>query len=254
MKYAIKIAYDGGYFSGWQKQPGRTTVQESVGKALKAFCHQDVSVHGAGRTDKGVHALGQVASFELKDPLPLETIISAGNAHLPDQIRLMEAAHVDESFHARYSALWREYVYHVWTGASCYPHIRNYVWWKRRADWDMEKVRSACGKFTGTHDFRAFCRASECPQNAVRYIARMTVAKRGPLVRFRIRGNAFLTNMVRIMIGTTDHIAAGACSLEILDYLLSGANREEAGPTAPAQGLILQKIGYGVPLWPSAGS
>lgn len=249
MKYAVKIAYDGRAFAGWQKQPGLRTVQGATEDALAAFCHEDVSIQGAGRTDKGVHALGQVASFDLHSPKPLKTILLAANAHLPEDVRLMDVSETEGSFHARHSALWREYVYHVWVGGACYPQIRPFVWWNSRRDWDMKRVREACRRFRGSHDFRAFCRASECPPDTVRVISAMTAARRGSLIRFRVRGNAFLTNMVRTMIGTVDLIGSGERDPDILEDLLKGAPRCEAGPTAPPQGLVLQKVGYAHLLW-----
>ncbi|MFP4481907.1 MAG: tRNA pseudouridine(38-40) synthase TruA [Thermovirgaceae bacterium] len=250
MRYAVKLAYDGSLFSGWQKQPGRVTVQGVLENALETFCHEKTAVHGAGRTDKGVHALGQVASFDLTSDKPAKTVLLATNANLPEPVRVVDVTPVVDSFHARRSALWREYVYHVWTGGACYPQIRRYVWWNGRRRWDMERIREACRRFAGTHDFSAFCRASERPEYSVRIISSMTVARRGPLVRFRVRGNAFLTNMVRIMIGTIDRIGAGEWEPHILDRLLEGADRTEAGPTAPAEGLTLQKVGYASLSWP----
>jgi tRNA pseudouridine38-40 synthase len=135
-------------------------------------------------------------------------------------------------------------------GGACYPQVRPYVWWNGRRRWDMERIREACTRFAGTHDFGAFCRASECPENSERTIYSMTVASRGPLVRFRVRGNAFLTNMVRIMIGTIDKTGTGEWPLDIIDGLLKGSDRTEAGPTAPAGGLTLQRVGYEALRWP----
>jgi len=250
MRYAVKLAYDGSAFSGWQKQPGCLTVQGVLEDAFAAFCPEKVAIQGAGRTDKGVHALGQVAHLDLPSGKPEKTVLLAANAHLPRQVRVMDVVGVDSSFHARYSALWREYVYHVWMDGACYPHVRPFVWWNGRRRWDMERIREACRHFVGEHDFSAFCRTSERPDDAFRSITRMTVARRGSLVRFRVRGNAFLTNMVRIMIGTLDLIGAGECSPDIIDDLLKGADRTEAGPTAPAEGLVLQKVGYASLSWP----
>jgi tRNA pseudouridine38-40 synthase len=250
MRYAVKLAYDGGPFSGWQKQPGRVTIQGVLEEALEAFCHEKPTVHGAGRTDKGVHALGQVASFDLTSDKPAKTVLLAANAHLPKYVRVIDVTPVDTSFHARYGAVWREYVYHVWMGGACYPQIRPYVWWNGRRRWNMDTIREACRRFAGTHDFGAFCRASERPENSERTIYSMTVARRGPLVRFRVRGNAFLTNMVRIMIGTIDKAGTGEWPLEIIDNLLEGSERTEAGPTAPAGGLTLMRVGYEGLRWP----
>lgn len=248
-RYAMQVSYKGKDFSGWQKQPNSRTVQGVLESALELLAGHPVTVYGAGRTDKGVHALGQVVSFDLNRHWAPEKLLLAVNAHLPKDVRVMRMRYVDNSFHARYSALWREYVYFIWTGRVCFPHFSDYVW-HRKQKWDISKARRACKLFWGTKDYRAFCRKSECPPSAFRTIHKAEVFSRGDLVWFRVRGDSFLTNMVRIMVGTLDYICTGKKDIDYLEELLQGkAERPDAGPTAPADGLFFWRVGYPRSLW-----
>ncbi|WP_296867462.1 tRNA pseudouridine(38-40) synthase TruA [Thermovirga sp.] len=243
-RYAIKISYNGKNFSGWQKQPGGRTVQGTLENVLQLLAGHPVTVCAAGRTDKGVHAVGQIVSFDLERSWDPQKLLLAVNANLPEDVSAIKAFDVEESFHARYSALWREYVYFIWTAKTCYPHFRDYVW-HRKQEWDLKKVKQACRCFLGEKNYRAFCRKSECPPNASRTIYKAEIFTRGDLVWFRVRGNSFLTNMVRIMVGTLDCIGTGKQDIDYLESLFEDkAERPNAGPTAPAKGLFFWKVGY----------
>lgn len=245
MKYAAIVAYDGGEFAGWQKQPNAVTVQETLEHAVSQLSHDHVNVVAAGRTDGGVHSRGQVVSFIMEKNWKEDRLLLAINAHLPKSVRITRVRQVPDDFHARRSALWREYRYFVWHGSFCYPHISKYVWWNKRS-WNTEKVKDVCRLLEGTHDFRAFCRVSECPENSVRSIIKLRVRSHGQLTVFNIRGNAFLTNMVRIMIGNIDLVGIGQYDTNWIQELLSGKSRIFSGTTVPASGLFFWRAGYNI--------
>ncbi len=243
-RYSCVLSYDGGKFSGWQTQPGVVTVQESMEGALSLLNGAPVKVTGAGRTDAGVHARGQVCSFLMNREWEPRRLLLALNAHLPEGA---SAVRVDErpmEFDARRDAVWREYAFFVWRGPFCYPMIKPYVWWKKKDNWNCELLRPACALLEGRHDFRAFCRTDELPENPVRRMHFVRCLNRGRLTVFRVRGDAFMTNMVRIMVGNLDAVASGSRSLSWLAGLLDGAPRTESAVTAPPNGLFFWKVGY----------
>ncbi len=243
-RYSVEISYQGQKFSGWQTQPDYMTVQESLEKALSLLNGSAVKVTGAGRTDAGVHARAQVASFWMGRPWEPHKLLLAVNAHLPDGASIVSVQRRHDNFDARRDALWREYAYFVWRGSFCYPHLIESVWWKKKDDWDRELLRQACGLLEGRHDFSAFCRQAEVPENAVRRIHFVRCFHKGHLTVFRIRGDAFLTNMVRIMVGNLDWVASGRRPLGWLQDLLKGGLRSDSSATAPATGLYFWKVGY----------
>ncbi|MDR3231992.1 MAG: hypothetical protein LBT65_11180, partial [Synergistaceae bacterium] len=162
---------------------------------------------------------------------------------------------VPGDFHARRSALWREYRYFVWHGGSCLPHLRDLVWWNKRR-WNEEKVRAACRILEGRHDFRAFCKTGECPEDSVRTLSRARCKKCGNLSLIVVRAPSFLMNMVRIIMGNIDRIGQEAEPLSWLEGLLgdpgreaSGVDRRFSGPTAPACGLYFWRVGYSEPVF-----
>lgn len=250
MRYAAKIAYDGSCFSGWQKQPGITaeTIQEHLERALLLLNKHETKVVAAGRTDRGVHALGQVVSFETSLAWDPRKLRNALDANLPASIAVMAISAVPDDFSARKSALWREYVYFVWKDHGCPPHIAPYVW-KNPVPWDKGLLRRMGSLLRGRHDFSAFCRKADLPENAERTILGSGVSGKGPLLRIRIRGDSFLTNMIRIIVGSMDLVASGKKGISWFEALLAGGERCQAGPTAPASGLFLVKAGYGRSLW-----
>lgn len=249
-RYAARIAYDGSQFCGWQRQSGITgaTIQESMENALSILNKSKTAVFAAGRTDAGVHAMGQVISFEtVKDWHP-EKLRNAIDANTPISISVLSVARVSDTFSARHSALWREYVFFVWKAPGCPPHIRPFVW-RNPAVWDYGDARNVCRSLKGRHDFSAFCRKNDRPENCVRTIISAGFSKRGPLCRIRIRGRSFLTNMMRIIMGSMDLVASGKRDIDWFKFLLEGATREDAGSTAPPSGLFLWKVGYDPSPW-----
>lgn len=242
--YSCVISYDGGKFSGWQYQPDAPSVQEALEVALTLLNGESVRVTGAGRTDAGVHARGQVASFSMSREWQPRRLLLAINAHLPEAASVTQVMERPNDFDARRSAVWREYAYFIWRGSYCYPHLKPYVWWKKKDDWDAAQIRRACAMMEGVHDFSAFCRASEVPENPVRRMHFVRWINRGQMSILRVRGDAFLTNMIRIMAGNLSEIGSGRKPLSWLAQLLEGGTRSDSALTAPPNGLFFWRVGY----------
>ena len=245
--YALEISYDGGAFGGWQSQSDGLGVQDAIERALAAL-GEGVRVNGAGRTDAGVHARAQVASLSLSKKWEPRRLVLALNTKLPHGVSVMRAAEVDESFHARRSAVSREYRYFIWNGSACYPYIVPYVCLLHgRFDW--ARAVAAANLLEGRHDFRAFCRKGDCPESAVREVKRARLVRRGNLVIFKIEANAFLTNMIRIAVGNLIEIAKGRRDEAWLSGLLAGASdRTASGKTLSPSGLFFWRVKYPSPL------
>lgn len=244
MRYAARVSYLGTGYSGWQRQAQGRGVQEEVENALHSVTGKDVPVTAAGRTDAGVHALGQIISFTLEKEWIPDRLLMALNFHLPEDVSITGLWAVPGTFDARRSALWREYRYFIWHGNAPAPLLRGRAWWNKQR-WDNARARAACALYVGSHDFRAFCRTAECPDRTTRTILRATLHRQGNLSVFAVRGNAFLTNMVRIMVGNIDAVGRGREDLSWISDLLSGRCRDESAMTAPAEGLYLWQVGYG---------
>lgn len=241
--YALEIAYDGGRFGGWQSQPGGLGVQDAVESALESI--GEVSrVSAAGRTDAGVHARAQVAGVRLAKRWEPRRLLLALNAKLPAEVSVMRAASVDSSFDARRSAVAREYRYFFWNASTCYPHIARYVC-RLHGNFDWARASAAAKLLEGRHDFRAFCRKEDCPENAVRDVARARMIRHGQLVVLKIEANAFLTNMIRIAAGNLIEIAKGRRDEAWLSGLLTGAyDRTASGMTLSPSGLFFWRAKY----------
>lgn len=249
MRYALEIAYDGRPFSGWQKQPGKKTVQGVLEEVLSRLEGADVHVTGAGRTDAGVHARGQVASFELSKPWETERLLKALENNLPPEIGVLQAAIASDQFNARHSAIWREYAYFLWTASYCYPQVRPFVW-RVRSGWDSTDLLLACKALEGEHDFALFCPQSECPPNSVRRVLRAGIVRRREWVAFRIRATGFLFHMVRNIVQDLRSIAEGKLSVDAFKLSLKGRGEQRSNRgMAPASGLFLWKVGYSPSPW-----
>ena len=245
MNYAAKISYLGKNYSGWQVQPDAVSIQEVIEGVLAKIEGAPIRITGAGRTDKGVNAWGQVASFTLSKNIPPEKLCLAMNFYLPEDIRIMKIFTVPEDFSARWSALSREYRYFIYHGYVCPPMLNNYVWWRKGRSWNMNLAREACSMIQGRHDFRAFCKTGECPEDSFRTIDSIRLRNRGSLSIITIKAQSFMTNMVRIIVGNVNNIALGKNSLSWLEGLLSGKERSESAMTVPACGLWFWRADYG---------
>ena len=245
----LLLAYDGSGFSGWQVQPGSATIQGELANAIGRITGEKVLPQGSGRTDAGVHALGQVATFTTESPIPSDNLVKALNDILPASIRVLEAAEAPLEFHARRSARAKTYRYRIYRGPVCPPFLARYVWHYPYPlnDGTMEK---AAALVIGEHDFTSFAavdpelgRDQENISN-VRRISESSWKRDGGELLYTVRGSGFLHHMVRNLVGT--FILVGKQSLPAQDVIriLQARNRSAAGPTAPAGGLYLVSVEY----------
>jgi tRNA pseudouridine38-40 synthase len=239
----ITLAYDGTRFVGWQRQAEGESIQGLLEDALARFEGAPVTAHGAGRTDAGVHALGQVASTRvtfLHDP---RTLTRALNAHLPPDVRVVSVNDVDESFHARFSARAKTYRYRIRNTAVADPFDRAFVW-HLPEPLAQGAMAEAAAMLVGTHDFSAFRSVGSEVANSVRTVWRSEWRSNDGLLTYEVSGDGFLRHMVRAVVGTLVEIGRGWRQPAEIAALVSGATRAEAGATAPPHGLFLVSVDY----------
>ncbi|HET6569939.1 MAG TPA: tRNA pseudouridine(38-40) synthase TruA [Solirubrobacterales bacterium] len=238
----LDIEYDGSGFRGWAAQPGLRTVQGEVEAALATVLREPVTLTVAGRTDTGVHALGQVASFEMDGELPGD-LARRLNGVGPDDAAVTAVAAVDDSFDARRSARSRSYLYRVLARSTPSPFARSRaLWWPHRID--LEPLEACAAALPGTHDFTAFTPTQTDHVRFERDILSASWRRDGDLLSFRITADAFMRNMVRVLVGTMLEVGGGRRSLSSFKQLLTGAPRDAAGDTAPPHGLYLESVAY----------
>ena len=243
MRIALKLEYDGSAFAGWQRQPGQRTVQQVVEAALSRVADHPVAVTCAGRTDAGVHALGQVVHFDTTARRPDHAWLLGGNSHLPDDVALRAAQPVSDDFHARFSAVRRCYLYRILNRRTRPAVERHMAWWVRNP-LDEERMADAAGRLIGEHDFSSF-RAAECQaQHAVRTLYRLDVARVGDELRLLVEANAFLHHMVRNLAGVLVAVGSGRREPAWAAAVLAARDRTTAAVTAPPQGLCLLGASY----------
>lgn len=242
----IVVAYDGTEFHGWQVQPGLPTVQGWLEKVIGQIEGSPVKVHGSGRTDAGVHALGQVAAFSIGNPIPCANLRKAMNRLLPRAIRVLDAAETPGGFHPRYHARSKTYEYRIWRDEVCPPHRRLYLC---HFPYPLNEGRmmELAPLFEGEHDFTAFAAADERDEmggSKVRRIFESRLWREGAELVFRVRGSGFLKHMVRMMAGAL--VEAGKGNLERADFeaRLQPGFPGKAGPAMPASGLFLVSVEY----------
>ena len=243
MRIALQIEYDGTAFSGWQRQPGQRTVQGVVEAALaKVACHP-VEVTCAGRTDAGVHALGQVIHFDTPAQRPDRAWLLGGNSHLPDDVAVSAVRTVSSDFHARFSAVRRSYLYRIVNRRTRPAVERKMAWWVH-APLDEARMAAAAGLLLGEHDFSSF-RAAGCQaRHAVRTLYRLDVSREGEQVLLAVEANAFLHHMVRNLAGALVAVGSGAREPGWIGEVLAACDRTVAGVTAPPQGLCFHGVDY----------
>ncbi len=237
----LTVEYDGTDYCGWQTQENGPTIQETLEKAIEAVMDSAATLHGSGRTDSGVHALGQTASFQTESELPCEKLRDAINAHLPPDIAVLEVEDVAPDFHARYSARSKVYRYVIVNGAVR-PALKRKRCLFVRTDLDVERMREAAAFGVGRHDFAAFC--AEPPENTVRNVMRLDVTGRGDSIEIEIEADGFLYNMVRRIVGTLVEVGRGKIAASEMRGLLDGGAKGAGGPTVPAKGLHLVEVKY----------
>lgn len=244
----LTLAYDGSAYAGWQVQaPGRVTVQELLETAIRAVTGQSVRVMASGRTDAGVHALGQVASFRTESCLAPPVLVRALNANLPDDVAVLDAADVPDDFHATLSAVKKRYRYVIHNHPVRDPLRRRYAW-HFPVPLDVETMHRASQALRGTHDFRSFETSGSERQTSVRTVfdigVRRGEADEARLVLVEVEADGFLYNMVRSIVGTLVQVGRGARSELWVGEVLARCDRRAAGRTAPPQGLFLVKVDY----------
>jgi tRNA pseudouridine38-40 synthase len=241
----LVIAYDGSAYHGWQRQaPGIDTVQERIEQAACRVVGHPVSLHGAGRTDAGVHAQGQVANFHTSHPtIPLRGLRRAINSRLPDDIFLRSADEVPPAFHASRSAAGKTYRYRIYAAADRPVMLARQVWHHWRP-MDVDRMRAGARRLVGTHDVRGLATSSDPRDDTVRTVFACDVAPAGQEVHVTVQGDGFLYNMVRNIVGTLVEIGRGRFGPEQIDRILARRDRRLAGPTAPAAGLTMLCVHY----------
>jgi tRNA pseudouridine38-40 synthase len=263
--FKLILAYDGTDFHGWQVQPGLSTIQGELQAALGRITGESPLPQGSGRTDAGVHALGQVASFPLQARIPPENLRRALNGALPLSIRVLEARTMPGAFHARHSAAAKTYEYRIFREAVCPPFLSRYV---LACPWPMDiaALHESAHLFSGEHDFQSFAATdpdlssrdsepetepgdhSNAPASMVRTIFTSAwescPSEAGDLLVYHVRGNGFLHHMVRNLVGTMLEVARGHLNAEDIPGIFAARSRAAAGPTAPARGLFLHSVEY----------
>jgi tRNA pseudouridine38-40 synthase len=239
----LTIEYDGTDFSGWQRQIATRTVQGTLEEKIRELLGETVDVRGAGRTDAGVHAEGQVAHLALLSRIPVQGFLRGLNTILPPDVAVIDVAEVDSAFDARFSARGKVYRYRIWNHFVRSPkHARTS--WHVRTPLDLDAMRTAARALCGEHDFRGF-RASDCDRrNTVRVIRRFEISRQGAILDIEVEATAFLKNMVRILAGTLADVGRGRLDLERVLRVLEGGDRTAGGVTAPAWGLTLVRVIY----------
>jgi tRNA pseudouridine38-40 synthase len=238
----LTIEYEGTRYRGWQAQAGGQTIQQILTQAIEAVVRKPIKLYGSGRTDAGVHAIGQVAHFNTDTTIPADKLVHAINAHLPADIGVNSAEDVPEDFHARYSAKQKTYRYTILQQAVRPVLERRFAHWVSYP-LDVERMREAAAWLVGKHDFAAFESKSD-KQASVRTVARLEIAQVGPRIEIEITADGFLYNMVRGIVGTLIEVGRGKMPPEQVKGLLETRERGLAGPTAPACGLCLVRVEY----------
>jgi tRNA pseudouridine38-40 synthase len=239
----LTLSYDGTRFVGWQRQSDGDSIQGLLEQALARFDGAPVSVHGAGRTDAGVHALGQVASARVSFAHDNATLARALNAQLPDDIRILSVEDAVDDFHARFSARSKTYRYRIRNGPIATPFERAYVW-HLQEPLALDAMRHAASRIVGTRDFAAFRSVGSEVAGTVRTVTRSEWRERSGLLTYEISGDGFLRHMVRAIVGTLVEIGRGWRDPADIASLLQGGTRAQAGATAPAHGLFLVRVVY----------
>ena len=222
----ITIQYNGSNYCGWQKQPDSLGIQGTIEKAIHDITREEVKLTGSGRTDAGVHALGQVANFKLENAIPVDKIPNALNSKLPKDISIIDCTEVDDEFHSRYNAKGKTYRYLIHNSVYRSPIYKD-ISYHVKYDLDFDKMVKESKYLIGTHDFKGFMSSGSSVKDTV----------------LEVEGNGFLYNMVRIIVGTLVDIGRGRIN-KSLKEIVESKSRSECGHTAPAHGLFLKKVDY----------
>ena len=239
----LTIEYDGKDFNGWQKQPNKLNIQGTIEQAIKNITGEDVELNASGRTDAGVHALGQVANFKTNSEIPIEKFAIAINSKLKKSIVIKKAEEVDERFHSRLNCKRKTYRYIINNspeGTAIYRYLETHIPQKL----DVRKMEQALKYFEGEHDFKAFKASGTSSKSSVRTIYKTQIYKKEDRIIIELTGNGFLYNMVRIIAGTIVDVGLGQIEPQQIENIIKEKKRENAGKTLPPNGLYLVSVEY----------
>lgn len=240
----LDLCYDGTRYRGWQRQPGvENTIQGKIEKALSRILEEPIEIYGSGRTDAGVHALHQVASFHCESTMPTEEMLKALRHYLPEDIGVLGLKQAGDRFHARYNALKKTYRYRIWNSEMPCVFERRFVT-VEEMPLDVAAMAKAAGYFLGQHDFSSFVNHKSSKKSGVRQIYALNVVRSGPYIDITVNGNGFMRNMVRILAGTLIEVGMGQRDPDSIPQLFAEGVRAEAGFLAPPQGLALVEVEY----------
>ena len=239
------IQYDGSGFSGWQKQKDFITVQGTLEEKIAELDPiKPVKLIAAGRTDAGVHASGQIAHFFCSGPIPINKWASALNGRLPSSIKVLEAAHVPDDWHACYSAKYRRYRYSIFNGGYPNLFLQNYSWHKYKVRLDIDLMRNALNDLLGLHDFEAFQKAGSNRSDSFTTVQQVSICRNGDIVTVEIQASGFLYGMVRLLMGQLVAVGEKRLTLRAFKNRWRNGLREEVKEAAPPHGLCLIRVGY----------
>ncbi len=242
--YKLELMYDGTGFSGWQRQPNAKTVCGEIEKAIKTITKEDIELCGVSRTDSGVHAKDYVANFFLESDFPPQKLVCGINALVEDGIRVKNAEICNPEFNARFDVVAKTYVYTIDNTLHGNPFLKNFAW-HFKFPLDILEMQKAAQYFIGEYDFSAFMAKGGTAKTFVRTIYDAKVEKNEEgIIKFSVKGNGFLYNMVRIIAGTLVWVGKGAIKADDVPTIIESKDRKKAGTTAPAHGLILYKLDY----------
>ena len=241
--FKLTVSYDGTDFSGWQTQPAHRTVQETLETAIGTLTHETIRVNASGRTDSGVHAVGQVVNFHSETRIPATSMVRAINAHLSGDVVVTACEQVHDTFDANRDAIRKLYRYVICDGATLNPFMRRYAYHCRHS-LDAMSMRRAALPLIGEHDFHSF--ETDWPNRAtsVRTILHLSVNRVGEYIWIDIEADGFLYNMVRAIAGTLINVGRGFWPESQVEAILRAEDRRQAGPTAPTEGLFLMRVTY----------
>lgn len=240
----LLIQYEGTRYQGWQRQESsENTIQGRLEKLLSQMCSEKVELQGSGRTDAGVHAMGQVANFHTNSALSTEEMLQYINTYLPQDIAVVQVTEAAERFHSRLNATGKCYQYRVWNSSVPNVFLRRYAL-EYPQTLAIEAMRQAASGFLGEHDFKSFTSTKKGKKSTVRRIDSIDIVQEGNLITFTFRGNGFLYHMVRILMGTLLEVGEGRRTAASIPELIAAKSREEAGPLVPSKGLMLKEVYY----------
>lgn len=252
MKILLHLSFLGTNYCGYQIQPNGITIQQRLNEATRALFGYDCDIVGCSRTDSGVHAnqfcvaVSKKGTNQLHTTIPMEKISQAIAPHLPEDISVIRAELVDDSFHPRYDVKYKEYVYRIWNAPYRNPFLQDRTWHypKPISEEALARMNQAASHWKGTHDFSSYMAADSKITDAVRTIYDAEVVRQDDVIEFRVSANGFLYHMVRILTGTLIYVAEGRISPEDIEDLTASKDRNQAGLTAPACGLFLNRVVY----------